>query len=155
MKTAITLLSLIFAILLGTSLIPESSRLAIPDQKTHILVDSLRDGKALFVLHCSPCHSETKTLIGPPFQRIRDDYGLEWTLSFIRNSQQMIDSNDVRAKYSYVLNYKIIMVSFNSLTDKEIIAILDYADSHKFDFKKYLHRKLPEAEMKKIIDEYY
>lgn len=127
------------------------------DIETEISSDktNLIRGSQLFVTHCSPCHSIETKKTGPPFQRIRDDYGLSWTLKFVRNSERLIyEEKDTRAQYVFSMYNQSMMSSFPNLSDQEIIAILDYVDSHEFNSIMYNHRTAKIEEMKVYVEKY-
>ncbi len=112
-------------------------------------------GKQLFLTHCYSCHHISTKKIGPPFQRIREDYGVSWALNFIRNSERLIyEEKDTRARYIFSIYNQSMMTAFPNLTDQEIIAILDYVDSHEFNPSMHSHRTATIEEMSELVEEY-
>jgi hypothetical protein len=124
-------------------------------KQTVVLQESLsvRDsGRRLFEMNCSSCHAPQRTLVAPPFQRIREANGLEWSLSWVRNSQGMIKQRDTNALYIFYCWNMLVQVDFPSLSNKEIESIFDYVDSYPFDSSKYEHRKPTKMERWAQID---
>ena len=125
------------------------------DTETSSDTTDLLSGKQLFMTHCHICHNISTKKIGPPFQRIREDYGVSWTLDFIRNSERLIyEEKETRARYVFSLYAQSMMSTFPNLTDQEILAILDYVDSHKFNASMHKHRKAKIEEMREFVEEY-
>jgi len=110
-------------------------------------------GKQLFTENCAPCHSPNTRIIGFPFQRIRDDYGEEWTLNFIRNNDSLQKQGDIRSMYDFKFRRSPAMPTYKHLSDNEIKSILDYVDSFEYieisdGHNYYAHRKLSVNSMK-------
>jgi len=99
------------------------------------------------------CHGPNKTLIGPPFQNIRNDYGLDWTLKWVKDNQALIKQKDTKAVYIYYAYNMTPQLPFHNLSNTDIIKILDYVDTFPIDTSKYSHRKLSDAEKQKFIKE--
>ncbi len=112
------------------------------------------NGKMLFKTNCAACHGENQKVIAVPFQNIREDYDLEWIFSFIRNNDSLIKGGDIRANYVFEIHNQLLMPKFTSLTDQQIIDILDYVDSFPILYNYYDHRKIPVSIMKDSIKEW-
>ena len=68
-------------------------------------------GKAIFENNCQSCHLPNKTTtIAPSFQNIRKEYGLKWTLAFIKDSRLLKKGKDIQALYSYY-NSQILKIN--------------------------------------------
>jgi len=116
-------------------------------------------GKFLFQANCAPCHAKNKELIGPAFQYIRKDYGLNWAVSFIKDGKAMVEKRDSRALYSFYKYQEITHAKFPTLTKSQIIQILNYVDDNTgstspIDTVQYRHRKLSETERQQFIKAY-
>jgi hypothetical protein len=109
------------------------------------------NGKVLFEQNCSSCYSPNKILVAPPFQRIRKDYGLNWTVNFVNNYDSMLRARDSKALYIYHSYNELLQTRFDNLNKDDIIKILDYVDTFPFDSLKYSHRKVSESERQKYI----
>lgn len=110
-------------------------------------------GKILFNQSCASCHLPDKTIsTGPSFQKIRSDYGLKWTIRFLRNPMKMVDSGDINATYSYYLFNQIRHNSFPALEEKYIISVLDYVDRLSLDSSQINHRFVSKEEKLKFIN---
>jgi hypothetical protein len=110
-----------------------------------------KSGKTLFNQNCGSCHRPNNTLIGPPFQRIREDYGLQWTVKFVRDNQLLLRQKDIKAQYIYLLYNKALQPKFSNLTSNDIVKILDYVDTFPYDSTYYSHRKVPDLDREKYI----
>ncbi|MFN8284946.1 MAG: cytochrome c [Chitinophagales bacterium] len=111
-------------------------------------------GKLIFENNCASCHATDKKLVAPPFQKIRNAYGLDWCVSFINNNEKMIMNNDTKANYIYLSYNKQIMTKFPALDKNTINCILEYVDSFKIiDSSYYEHYKYSESEMKAKIND--
>ena len=112
-------------------------------------------GKALFENSCKSCHLPNKaTAIAPSFQNIRKDYGLQWTLAFIKDSRSLKNKKDICALYSYYLfgNHKHTM--FPALKAKYVVKILDYVDKFPADTSQYKHRFVSYSQKQKYVYEH-
>ena len=88
---------------------------------------SIAAGKQLFDANCKTCHRVSEKLIGPPLAGIYDRApSIDWIKKFIRNSSALIASGDAYAVNVFNENNKIMMTSFSSLKDDEIMHILGY-----------------------------
>jgi cytochrome c len=118
----------------------------------HKSLSVIDSGRKLFEMNCSSCHAPQRTLVGPPFQRIREANGLAWSLAWVRNSQGMIKQRDTNALYIFYRWEMLVQVDFPSLSNKEIESIFDYVDSYPFDSVRYEHRKFTKLDRWKYID---
>ena len=110
-------------------------------------------GKLIFENNCASCHAVDKKLVAPPFQKIREAYGLDWCVAFINNNEEMIMNNDTRANYIYLSYKKQMMTKFPLLDKNTINCLLEYVDSFKIiDSSYYEHYKYSESEMRNKIN---
>ena len=111
-------------------------------------------GKAIFDNNCKSCHLPNKaTEIAPSFQNIRKDYGLKWTLDFIKDSRKLRDKGDVNALYSYYIFKKVKHTSFPVLESKFVIKVLDYVDKFPVDTLQNKHRLVSYQEKKRFVQQ--
>lgn len=109
-------------------------------------------GKLVFEANCQSCHIPNKsTITAPSFQNIRNDYGLKWTLNFIKDSRKLMERKDINALYSYYLFGKSKHIIYPALESSAIIKILDYVDSFPVDTAQYKHRLVSYQEKKKFV----
>jgi cytochrome c2 len=92
-------------------------------------------GEQSFNLNCSGCHNFTQDGIGPQLSGVTNKVSFEFIKNFIRNPQQIINSEDERAKELYK-KYKTGMPAFNGLKDDEINSIIAFMHTHKQISKK-------------------
>ena len=90
-------------------------------------------GKALFKTNCAACHNRNMKddLTGPALGGVVDrwkDYPKEDLYEWIRNSQRLVQEGHPKAVDLYNEWNKVIMGSFNGLTDEDIAAILFYIE---------------------------
>jgi cytochrome c2 len=87
-------------------------------------------GEQLFNTNCKTCHRVTSKLIGPPLAGVYDRApSIDWIKSFVRNSSAVIASGDPYAVALYNEYNKVLMTSFSSLKDPDIMNILAYVKS--------------------------
>jgi hypothetical protein len=110
-------------------------------------------GKAIFENKCKSCHLPNKaTQIAPSFQDIRKDYGLKWTLAFIKDSRKLREQGDIKTLYAYYLFDKIKHTNFPALEPKYVIKILDYVDSFPTDTLAFKHRHVSYSDKKRFVE---
>lgn len=93
------------------------------------------EGKKLFESNCAACHYVDRKLIGPALLGVNERRELSWLLKFIRNSQSMIRAGEPTAKKLYEDNQRLVMSSFEHLSDNEIKQILKYIEEYQTDDK--------------------
>lgn len=88
-----------------------------------------QEGKQLFEKHCTVCHALGQgKLVGPDLAGVTERRERSWLNSFIRNSQEVIQSGDTIAVKLFQEYKKSIMPSFTQLSEKELNSIIDYLD---------------------------
>jgi cytochrome c len=110
-----------------------------------------KSGKYLFNENCSSCHRANKEATGPPLQRIREHHSLEWICNFVHNPTKMYAEGDTEAVMIFNYYNHTMMLAFPTLTDSEIVSILDYVDSFPYNPKTYGHRKVSEKQKAKYL----
>lgn len=87
----------------------------------------ITQGETLFNANCKACHRVDQKLIGPALAGIEDRApSIDWIKEFVRNSSKLIASGDEYANKVYEENGKMLMTSFTSLSDDQIMSILAY-----------------------------
>ena len=87
----------------------------------------IASGEKLYNANCTQCHAINEVVIGPALKGIEERRERPWLLSWIKNSQKMIQSGDEYAVALYEKYKKIAMPAY-PFTDAEIISILEYID---------------------------
>ena len=87
----------------------------------------IASGEKLYNANCTQCHAINEVVIGPALKGIEERRERPWLLSWIRNSQKMIQSGDEYAVALYEKYKKVAMPAY-PFTDAEIISILEYID---------------------------
>ena len=88
------------------------------------------DGSKLYRSNCSSCHDIIDRLTGPPLKGARERVPEgDWIYSWVKNSSKVIQSGDQYAVKIYKEYNETKMQAFPALSNEEIDAILDYADS--------------------------
>jgi mono/diheme cytochrome c family protein len=93
---------------------------------------SFAKGKNLFIHNCIHCHGIGNEVLGPSLVNIPDKRPIEWLMSFIRNSQQMIADKDSIASFLYEQYNHNVMPSFHKFSDQDILDILSYINKQSF-----------------------
>lgn len=88
-----------------------------------------QDGRAIFNTNCASCHHPIKESTGPALQGIADQVDAEWLYAWVKNSGALIASGDKRANDVYNEYNRIAMPPFPGLSNEDIDAIFEYADS--------------------------
>lgn len=86
-----------------------------------------QDGEAMFKQKCAACHrTDSKRMVGPGLEGINDKRSQEWLISWIKDSQALINTGDADAVAVYEEYNKVMMTPFLELSDDEVVAILDF-----------------------------
>lgn len=127
--------TLVFAMLLLVSCLGGSNKSDKQSEKQTELnnsqADLIADGRSLFMQKCATCHAVNVALTGPALKGVTARWSDKKLLySFIHNSQKVI-AEDAYSKDLYNKWNKVQMTSFESLTDKNIEAILAYIEAEQ------------------------
>jgi mono/diheme cytochrome c family protein len=88
--------------------------------------EDVKAGEKLFKQNCTACHMVTDArLVGPGLKGVTDKYEKEWLIKWIRNSQELIKSGDLRANAVFEEYNKSVMSSFD-FSDDEFSNLLAY-----------------------------
>jgi mono/diheme cytochrome c family protein len=82
-------------------------------------------GEALFKQNCTVCHAVNDRVVGPALRDIHVRRPLPWIISFVQNSQKVIQSGDDYAVKLYNEYNKTQMTSFD-FSNEEITSIVAY-----------------------------
>lgn len=82
-------------------------------------------GAKLYNGNCTQCHAINEVVIGPALKNVHERLSTEWLISWIRNSQKMIESGDEYAVKIYNQYQKTAMPAY-PFSDAEILSILAY-----------------------------
>lgn len=85
----------------------------------------ISSGKTLYDNNCKVCHAVHEQVVGPALKEVYVRRPLPWLNSFIKNSQQVIQSGDAYAVDLYNKFNKTLMPSFD-FSDDEVLSILAY-----------------------------
>lgn len=85
-------------------------------------------GSILFASKCAMCHNKENDLIGPSLAGVSDRWkdNPDKLVSFIKNSQALIQGGDVYSVNLYEKWNRSIMPSFEQLSDQEIADLIEY-----------------------------
>jgi nitrate reductase gamma subunit len=87
-------------------------------------------GEELFKASCAACHSAgTQRKVGPGLAGIKSRRSEDWLLTWIRNSQEMINTGDPDAVALYKEYDNSMMQSFEQFSDDDIKSILDFVEN--------------------------
>jgi len=87
----------------------------------------IASGEKLYNANCTQCHAINEVVIGPALKGIEERRERSWLLSWIKNSQKVIESGDEYAVALYEKYKKVAMPAY-PFTDAEIISVLEYID---------------------------
>ncbi|MFY0606887.1 MAG: c-type cytochrome [Cyclobacteriaceae bacterium] len=82
-------------------------------------------GASLFKANCTQCHAVHEKVIGPALKGVSERRSKDWLISWIRNSQKMIQSGDETAVALWEEYQKTAMPAY-PFSDEEITSILAY-----------------------------
>ncbi len=82
-------------------------------------------GASLYKANCTQCHAVHEKVIGPALKDVHERRSKEWLLSWIRNSQKMIQDGDETAVALWEEYQKTAMPAY-PFSDDEITSILAY-----------------------------
>ena len=92
----------------------------------------LETGKKLYSTNCAVCHKlSSEVLIGPGLAGINQKHKQDWLVSWIKNSQKMIESGDKYAVELFNKYNKVPMPAYENFTDDEIKSILAYIEQNQ------------------------
>lgn len=89
---------------------------------------AISGGKSLFTNNCTVCHAINAQVVGPALKDVHERRDLPWLISFIKNSQAVIQSGDDYAVNLYNEYNKTLMPSFD-FSDEEVTNIVAYIKS--------------------------
>ncbi len=82
-------------------------------------------GESLFNNNCTVCHAINEVVVGPALKNVHERQSLPWLISFIQNSQKVIQSGDDYAVNLYNEYNKTLMPSFD-YSEEEVTSIIAY-----------------------------
>jgi len=85
----------------------------------------IAQGETLFKNNCAVCHAVHEQVVGPALAGVYERRPISWIESFVKNSQQVIQSGDNYAVQLYEQFNKTAMPSFD-FTDDEILSVMAY-----------------------------
>lgn len=92
---------------------------------------SAQDGAKLFKSNCASCHKVEGKLVGPQLKgSLERTPGKDWIIKWVKNSQALIESGDEYANKIFDEYNKSVMPAHPQLSDEDILAIVDYAESY-------------------------
>lgn len=89
---------------------------------------AISEGETLFNNNCTVCHAINQQLVGPALKDVHERRDLEWIISFVKNSQRVIQSGDEYAVNLYNQFNKTLMPAFD-FSDEQITNIVAYIRS--------------------------
>lgn len=94
-------------------------------------IDRIENGAKLFDENCASCHNKKldEPMTGPALGRVTEFRDLDWLLPYTRNSLAMIASGDSLAINLFNGYCKVIMTSFENLSDDEILSIYEFIEN--------------------------
>ena len=86
-------------------------------------------GEDIFKQNCAVCHrTDDQKMVGPGLKGINEKRSEEWLISWIKNSQKLINSGDKDAVAIFEEYNKTLMLPYEMYSDDEIKSVLAYID---------------------------
>jgi len=98
-------------------------------------------GESLYKANCTQCHALNEVVIGPALKNVHERRTKSWLISWIKNSQKLIQSGDETAVELWE-EYKPTVMPAYPFSDEEITSILAYL---KVESKKEVVPEQPVA----------
>lgn len=132
MRTRVKVHILSLAVIIGLLLFSSACELKKAGEAVSIATDSVTidQGKSLFALNCSGCHSFRQDGIGPQLDGLTRLVSADWIHDFIKNPQAFIDAGDQRAKKLFD-KYHTVMPGFAHLPNHDIEGIIAFLHTQK------------------------
>ena len=89
---------------------------------------AISEGASLFNTYCTVCHAINQQLVGPALADVHERRDMDWIISFVQNSQRVIQSGDEYAVNLYNDFNKTLMPPFD-LSDEQVTSIVAYIES--------------------------
>ena len=86
----------------------------------------VEEGKSIFSARCAGCHNVNKVLTGPALAGIDQRRSIDWIVSFVQSSQNVIKKGDKEAIALFEKFNKIPMPDHSDLSPEKIKSILEY-----------------------------
>jgi mono/diheme cytochrome c family protein len=90
--------------------------------------EAITAGQSIFNANCRACHRLDSKSVGPALRGVTDRRGVDWSKSFIRNSQQMIQAGDPQAVALFKEYNNMVMPAHTFLSDQELDNLLSYIE---------------------------
>lgn len=84
------------------------------------------EGAQLFTANCTSCHAMNDKVVGPALKDAHKRHDEKWLISWIRNSQKMIQSGDAVAVKLFNDNNQSPMTAFEQLNENQVKSIIAY-----------------------------
>ena len=82
-------------------------------------------GESLYKANCTQCHAINEVVIGPALKNVHERRPKEWLISWIKNSQKLIQSGDEYAVSIWEEYNKTAMPAY-PFTDEQVTSLLSY-----------------------------
>ncbi|WP_291781627.1 c-type cytochrome [Cecembia sp.] len=112
---------MLFFLLLGTQVFAANPEVSDSEE-------AIAAGKSIFNANCRSCHRLDQKNVGPALRGVTDRHSIDWTKSFIRNSQVLIASGDAEAVAIYNEYNQLVMPAHEFLSDDDLMNLLAYIE---------------------------
>lgn len=85
-------------------------------------------GASLFKANCTQCHAINEQVVGPALKDVHKKRDIDWLMSWIKNSQRLIQSGDPTAVALYEEFNNTVMPSY-PFSDEQVMSLLAYVKS--------------------------
>jgi cytochrome c2 len=114
-------LAVLLFMLLGVSAYAADPAVASSDE-------AIAAGKTVFNSNCKQCHKLDQKSVGPALRGITDRQSIDWTKSFIKNSQDVIGSGDAYAVALFKEYSNTVMPNHLFLSDGDLDNLISYIE---------------------------
>lgn len=90
--------------------------------------EAIAAGKTVFNANCRTCHRLDAKNVGPALRGVTDRHSIDWTKSFIKNSQALIASGDAEAVAIAAQFNNLVMPAHEFLSDADLMNLLSYIE---------------------------
>lgn len=117
----ISTLAMVFILMLGSTAFAANPDVSDSDE-------AVAAGKTIFNANCKTCHKLDQKYTGPALRGLTDRRSIDWSKSWIKNSQVLIATGDAQANALYKEYNNLAMPAYEFLSDDDLTNLLFYIE---------------------------
>lgn len=117
----ISTLAMVFILMLGSTAFAANPDVSDSDE-------AVAAGKTIFNANCKTCHKLDQKYTGPALRGLTDRRSIDWSKSWIKNSQVLIATGDAQANALYKEYNNLAMPAYEFLSDDDLTNLLSYIE---------------------------